>query len=66
MSDEHDAGLDEARDREPELVVDDVLEGTLGILELALVNGTKDKVKENQANKTILKKKFKSQNNNNK
>ena len=53
MGDEHDAVLDEARESEPELVVDDVLGGALGILELPLVDSTKSKVKDKKANKAI-------------
>ena len=53
VSDEHDTVLDEARDSHPELAVDDVVCGTLRLLELPLVDSTKDKVKDKKANKAI-------------
>lgn len=54
MGDEQDAVLDEGREGEPELAVDDVLGGALGILELPLIDSTEGKVQDKKANEAII------------
>lgn len=53
VDNEHNTVLNKARKSKPELVVDDVISRDLRLLELVLINSTKDKVKNHKNSKTI-------------
>lgn len=57
MCDEHDTVLDKARNRDPELSVDNEIFKFACFLELPLINSSKYKVKNKQTNKAKIKKK---------